>query len=483
MPRLPSSLRYHDDLEDVVRSIPHPENNGRFEILAQGRKSGIDFSSYDHIHALLLKNVFAFLLGQDLSPLTILMYFGGAPHLSRHNLEALVTCGPAEAGLVWSTLQAREIPASAFLLAKSLLRLLAAHRLQGWSDDYADFLSYALPLPAKDKYASVRSGDAFLSADEEALVVRYLDQMAETVGLDPTRAGTPALRDAGMLLCVYQFAMRPIQIARVKMRDVRIWDDDQANPSVHLTFLMAKQRSASKAIPMTRKVKREWSVLIKELYVRRQKEGASGAKPLFYEFNQLPGVRIANLLETILPDGAVATDLRHTAAQRLVDAGASQEELAEFMGHSDITTGLVYYRSSANQAELVNKALGLSNIYSRVAKVAHEKFISPEELANLKDDQQIAGVPHGIPIAGIGGCSSGQPLCPSNPILACYGCHKFMPIHEIHVHEQVLSDFRDIVHFFHESSRDDKNSPAYLQLQRTISSVQAIIDEVREGLQ
>ncbi|WP_019102001.1 hypothetical protein, partial [Chromobacterium haemolyticum] len=165
---------------------------------------------------------------------------------------------------------------------------------------------------------------------------------------------------------------------------------------------------------------------------------------------------------------------------RLVDAGASQEELAEFMGHTDITTGLVYYRSSANQAELVNKALGLSTIYSRVAKIAHDKFISPDELAELKDEQQIAGVPHGITIAGIGGCSSGQPLCPSNPILACYGCHKFMPIREIGVHEQVLSDFRDIVQFFHQSSRGDKESPAYLQLQRTISSVQAIIDELRE---
>lgn len=480
LPRLPSSLRYYDELEDAVRTIPHPESNPRFEILAQGQKSGIDFSSYDHMHALLLKHVFAFLLGQDLSPASAMHYLNASQHLSRKDLESLVICGPIGIGLQWEILRSKEISKHAYSFTKSVLRLLAAHRLHGWSDDYSHFLSHALPLPAHDKYASVRSGDAFLSTEEESLVIRYLDQVAETLRQTPVLLDTPALSDVGMLLCAYQFAMRPIQIAKVKLRDVRVWDDDQANPSVHLTFYMAKQKSASKTPPMTRKVKREWSVLIRELYMRRRQEGGGGGDPLFDAFKRPPSPRIAAVLEKILPERAVATDLRHTAAQRLVDAGASQEELAEFMGHSNITTGLVYYRSSANQAELVNKALGLSDIYARVAKIAHDKFISSDELAALKDEQQIAGVPHGIPIAGIGGCSSGQPLCPSNPILACYGCHKFMPIREIGVHELVLSDFRGIVQFFHQSSRGDKDSPAYLQLQRTISSVQAIIDELRE---
>ena len=31
--------------------------------------------------------------------------------------------------------------------------------------------------------------------------------------------------DTGMLLCAYQFAMRPIQIAMLSMRNVRIWSD------------------------------------------------------------------------------------------------------------------------------------------------------------------------------------------------------------------------------------------------------------------
>jgi hypothetical protein len=156
-----------------------------------------------------------------------------------------------------------------------------------------------------------------------------------------------------------------------------------------------------------------------------------------------------------------ATDLRHTAAQRLVDAGASQDELAEFMGHTDITTGLVYFQTSPNQAERVNRALGISQVYQKVAQIAHDRFISKEEMAGLKGEHQIAGVPHGIPIAGIGGCASGQPACPFNPITSCYGCRKFMPLHELPIHQQVLQDLRGIVVFFNEASRGDANSPAY----------------------
>ncbi|MCP1290407.1 site-specific integrase [Chromobacterium sp. S0633] len=288
-----------------------------------------------------------------------------------------------------------------------------------------------------------------------------------------------------MLMCAYQFGMIPLQIAWVKLRDIRIWEDsDILNPAVHLTFPMLKQKTASNSKPLTRKVKHEWSILICELYSRRYAYGTTGkSRLLAADSGEEAGRRISILLGQLIPGGATATDLRHTAAQHLVDAGASQEELAEFMGHSDITTGLVYFEASANQAERANKALGLSDIYSKVARIAHDKFISTDELAELKDDQQVASVPHGIPIAGIGGCSNGQLLCSSNPILACYGCHKFMPIDEIRIHEQVLSDFRGIVKFFHESSRGDKDSPAYLQLQRTISSVQAVIDELLEEIQ
>ena len=173
-----------------------------------------------------------------------------------------------------------------------------------------------------------------------------------------------------------------------------------------------------------------------------------------------------------------ATDLRHTAAQRLVDAGASHEELAEFLGHAQTNTGMIYYTTSASHAERVNRALGASTIYRQVAKIAHDRFISPGELAALKEEKQIAAVPHGMPISGIGGCTSGQPSCPYNPVTSCYGCRKFMPTTDLGLHIQVLTDMRDVVLLFERSSRGDVQSPAYMQLQRTIAEIQTVIGEL-----
>jgi hypothetical protein len=49
------------------------------------------------------------------------------------------------------------------------------------------------------------------------------------------------------------------------------------------------------------------------------------------------------------------------------------------------------------------------------------------------------------------------------------------------VHERVLGEFRCVVTLFQQSSRGDANSPAYLQLQRTINDVKVVIEELEGG--
>jgi integrase len=227
--------------------------------------------------------------------------------------------------------------------------------------------------------------------------------MASSVIANDGAAIPPALlADACMLLCAFQFAMRPVQIAKLTVRNMRVWkgaDDDR--PTVHLTFHMAKQKSNATKRPLTRRIKQEWAPLFMALQGGRRSQDLDGADRLFgVASSKETQERFSRLLKSLTGVNHVTTDLRHAAAQRLVDAGANHEELAEFMGHSDVRTGLVYYEASSTQAERVNKALGLSTIYRAVAKIAHDRFISSQELARLKDVQQIAGVPHGIPISG-----------------------------------------------------------------------------------
>lgn len=482
LPELPKTVRYYDDFDDCVRSIHDFSTIDVAEITTYGEVRRVDFNSFGIELSCLLRHLFFALVVKDLRISSVVNYVISIRHVPVDTFEDLLAAGPLRIKQVWATLFARNLPFYTFVGLKALLVFLSARRLCGWSPDYLDLISAALPAPTRDKYAKVRTGDVFLSAEEEAQVVIYLENLATQCRQEPEQMPDSTLFEGGMLLCSYLFGMRPYQIAQVKVRDVRIWDSpEQDTPTVHVTFYMAKQKRQASALPMTRRIKQEWSPIIARVLEKAHSSGCSGDSRLF----QVSSARevsqaIQRLATRVTNVETSAMDLRHTAAQRLVDAGASQEEVAEFLGHSDITTGLVYFASSPNQAERVNKALAISPIYQQVVKIAHARFISPDELAGLKEEQQIAGVPHGIPITGIGGCEIGQPSCPYNPITSCYGCRKFMPVSDIELHQRVLTDMRGVVKFFVDAARGETTSPTFMQLKNTLIAIQKVIAELEE---
>jgi hypothetical protein len=388
-----------------------------------------------------------------------------------------VTSRPQEIRSLWKELHGRDTAYESFQGLESILWFCCKFGAGAWASEWSDLVSQ-LPLPKVDKYASVRKGDVFLRVEEEAALVCHIDTICKQLNDNPVAVHDNLLENTAILVCSYQFGFRPKQIAMLELRNVRIWQDglDQ-HPSVHLTFMMIKQRSASRVFPMVRRVKREWGPLFVELSNRARDRRISGGEKLFGRTPPEVGDALADLIESVLSVRRTATELRHTAAQRLVDAGASEEELAGFMGHTDLDTGLPYFTGSPSQGERVNQALGLSAVYRQVLKIAHDRFISEEELVALKGDQQIAGVPHGIPIAGIGGCTSGQPSCPYNPVLSCYDCSRFMPLSDARIHKRVLEELRSVLKFFYTSSRAERGSPAF-QLEQTIAKVQAVIAEL-----
>ena len=165
----------------------------------------------------------------------------------------------------------------------------------------------------------------------------------------------------------------------------------------------------------------------------------------------------------------------------MADLGMSQLELAEFMGHSDIDTCLVYFENSAIQGQVVNRALGLSPIYNKIQNIANQGFIKKEGLNDLPNDHQVGGAAHGIPLAGIGGCTIGQSLCELSPAISCYTCPKFMPLHDQKTHENVARDLREVILQFETSGRAVQSNPAFTQLTRTMTNVSAIIDALGDS--
>ena len=155
------------------------------------------------------------------------------------------------------------------------------------------------------------------------------------------------------------------------------------------------------------------------------------------------------------------------------------------MGHASLKTANVYFETSSTQAQRVNAALAISPIYASVAEVARTKTIDMQALLGMPSDYQVGGVPHGIPIAGIGACSYGQSLCSRNPVLSCYTCRRFMPLHDAGVHNRVVESLRPVVVEFEGASRGKTTSPAFSQLRRTLDAARRVAADIEadEGRQ
>lgn len=476
LPELPRIIQYEDDYDEITRTIKLSESDVQVPLYVSGSVLYVQFHRLnERVRPLLRKYLLTAI--QSLSPNTVVARYNSFLRIAPCDLEELAMAKPMQARSIWHRMLACYGPEELAAL-KVLLSFLCRLNFVNWTPLHADLASHGLAGASRDFYAAVRSGECFLSIHEEAQLIRWLDDMSSRA----SSLSLAELQEACLVTCSYQFGMRPKQLGMVRRRDLRV----RANPedgsqTAHITFKMIKQRDeALSRLPLVRKVRREWAALFGAL--ENLNAEASPEAFLFGFTNRIDiSCALTEVLGRIAPGARItAYDLRHSMAQRLVDAGSSQEELAAAMGHSSLRTGLVYFQASVNQAELVNKALGASELYQTVLRIADRKFIDNEELASLRGDHQVGGVPHGIPISGIGGCSSGQTNCPYNPITACYGCPKFMPVRDMSLHEQVLKDFRSIVLFFKEGGHGDMNSPAYLQLQRTIAEVQAVIEELQE---
>ncbi len=473
-PELPSTVRYTDDFTDRNHVIDDMSADV-WKLHLNGSVINIYFERYNdnHILIIIIKAFIADLLLRT-SPATASIRYTGLQHIQLQEMITFIEERPENIRLIWDQFRAKKLPLNAYESLKALLRFIAERQLGNWSPLYLPFISTSLPLPTHKKHTAIRRGDVFISIDEERKIINWLNENSNNA----TNLTDSELFDLALIICSYQFAMRPKQIGLLRRRDCRILKNENFAKSVHLTFRTIKQRTAETSrIPLIRKVKLEWAPIFYEIYERGvNREGDSHL--LQFKSAQTVGAKIREILFKILSTERTATELRHSGAMRQVDAGANSEELAEFMGHTSLETGLIYFDTSPSQSERVNQALGISETYQRVAQLGAEKFITHTELARLKGEQQIAGVPHGIAITGIGACETGQPLCPFNPVTSCYGCPKFMPINDLSIHEQVLEDFRSVVKVFLDASRNESESPAFLQLKRTISEVYAVKEEL-----
>lgn len=483
---LPAVIRYYDDYHDKIRSIADPAKTTRWPVRKFGKSASINFDRFDPSIRPIVKNwvMWMFLNGD---PNTSIGYFLALHAIASEAKEILSNFigDPIRVKNYWETsIISMNLKLGQTIALKSLLNFFCDQGIGPWSMDYALFVA-GLPYGEKrDKYRSVRDGEVFLTTQEEGLIVEYFDGLNEIVKADKEFVQDGKLRDACLLYWSYQHGLRPLQLSMINLNDVRqhVWNDGP--PSIHVKIEYAKQRNnRTKYNPIqTRTMKRDWAWMLSAWLERRKNRANTLDLDRPDSLFGIPNVEITraicNLTEKITRRRRTPTELRHTAAQRQVDAGCSSLELAEFLMHSRVTTGLVYFDFSPTQADRINRALGLSPVYSALSEIIKTRKVDKAKLLGLPDDQQIGAAPHGRPIIGIGGCGIGQSHCRKNPGLSCYTCQKFMPLDEREVHEEARDAVADTVREFIAAAKYDKGNPAFMQLRRTLEGIEQVLDDI-----
>lgn len=483
LPALPSSVRYWDDYLETFHVIVNPDLSDIWIFNDAGHKVAVSFE-YLPINCRKILKLAAVEMLSSLDPTTVVMYLKSIQSIAIRCdadklFEMILNTSIEQFREQWHLYikpNCRNLEAVAL---KRAIQSLCIQNIANWHPRLRPYVSI-LPSPKLDTYKTVRTGDCFIPIDHQSILIDHFDDMVSVISNSPSLIKTDLLRDTCMLIISHQHALRNSQIAKMKNIDVRPHDSG----AVHFSFSAVKQKRSKNIRLETRRIKREWCPIFLEYDLRRRNLTAPAAVPKDSYFLVKPsqvGSCIRSLVENLTGEDWSTSDLRHTAAQRQTDAGMSHLALAEFLTHASIRTGNVYFDTSPTQAQRVNHALALSPIYANVAEIARTRTINKAELLRLPEDKQIGGMPHGIPISGIGGCASGQSSCTKNPVLSCYICRKFMPVKDAAIHENVVESLRPVVLDFDKASRNNEENPAFLQLSRTLTAAKQVADDIKAG--
>lgn len=138
------------------------------------------------------------------------------------------------------------------------------------------------------------------------------------------------------------------------------------------------------------------------------------------------------------------SDFRHHVGYSLAMAGSSAEEIAYILGHSSVVTARHYIFSTPELAQIRAQALGKNSLYKQmIAMLLTGRLIYKKDWYGKKVLGNIGSKIH----YDIGGCSY-EDKCLFQPVRNCYGCmyfHPFIDANHSNVLESVQSEINDLI--------------------------------------
>lgn len=469
-PRVPGKFRLYDKYANVTTTVRLTEQSWRVSV--RGDERNITFAPGEIGR---LQRQLTMLTQKGLGPASF--YRFGTTIVSRwDDIALLLQSPPVSLRETWDEVVNTVALA---VVAKAVLKIAAESALGPWRANHAPLIKSLTTKSVAERehqLARVVQRAHLLPVITLAKIVSILDEAANEKEHEPLD-----LEGLVALAFMYQHGLRPVQLITVSLSAVRAISEPSGALNCITGFQPAKRGTKAETrskVPLDyRNVRPEWAGMVLNL---RQKALEAGRKRLFSVTTRdalMARVRNACKARGFRAEFR-AGELRHSGAQTLADAGHSRGSIKRFLAHKRGQAAAIYHDSSARFGERLNSALAISPVYTRVLDLAHAKFVSVREMRAAAPEQQVGGVVGDRLIAGIGLCKSGQPACPFDPIVSCYGCRKHIPSLDLKAHQEAIAGMREQVVQFKEID-DGSGSPALGQLRSSIERAKEVVEEVK----
>lgn len=327
------------------------------------------------------------------------------------------------------------------------LKILCSEEFPGFTlEDYED-LEF-IPRPNAFNWDIYQDIDNLLDPFEKNMISKGLFEMAAALARGKYY-DIRELKHAAILGLSYVTGARPVQLAKLAVKDLRLDTCDNSTGLFRYSILLpyVKQRRLTTdrlllAIPP------EIGAIIKQYVERTQ---LLPDDKMFDMGVSAPAFASKSISQAILnfspPDYQTAvacgeaalptitsTDLRHNVGHSLAMQGASAEEIAHILGHSSLVVAKHYILATPALALIRAKALGSNPVWQNmVAMMLTGKLVTSKEWQG----RRVVGIVGDKLHYEIGGCSRADDECPFCEVRCCYGCLYYRPFLDGH-HQDVL---------------------------------------------
>ncbi|MBB3946970.1 integrase [Rhizobium skierniewicense] len=388
LPKLPKRLSYYDDFACKERIIEDIEGCDTVRIMIGGDVHCCNLQVFGDAAKTMRVVISEWV--RKVKPTTATIQFAGMTAFVREcgndKLKELILLDPLELARCWNFTIKPFVTYEMASAIRSFLHVLASNEIAHWRPCDAVRIRHSIRSPAKDRFAKIRAGASYLRQDEQSRVVNYLDHFSAEV------SDTTALAEviqAALLVLGFQHGLRPGQSARLLENEMEFFDDG----TMHITVPYLKQPRGTVRRVSIRSIKKEWVSIFRELSGRNKRNLTTGGTESRRYLLRLTPRQVTSETSQALASLAIersATDLRHTAAQRLADNGATAAQIMDFLCQTSGKIAQLYIDASPSQGKIINDALGLSPFHQDLPAKHASRFLTKEELLALQTGKRRA---------------------------------------------------------------------------------------------